>query len=71
MYIYFRLLHQVYVATVKKKRKLIGDKASYKDLANVELPRSLRKHMRMSTVARKCEKKKYIYINVISSASQK
>ena len=41
MYLYFRLLHRVYMATIERKRKLIRNKTSYKDLVNVELPRGL------------------------------
>ena len=56
IYAYFRLLHSVYMETVKRKHRLIGNKSSYKDLVNVELPRSLRKRKRTSTESQRCEK---------------
>lgn len=44
------------MATVKRKRKLLGDKTSYKDLVHVELPRDTRTRKRTPTVSRRCEK---------------
>ena len=54
--IYFRLLHQIYMATVKRKCKLLGDKTSYKDLVHIELPRGTHTRKCTSTVSQRCEK---------------
>ena len=44
------------MGTVKRKRKLLGDKTSYKDLVHVELPRGTRTRKCTSTVSQRCEK---------------